>query len=232
MKMKKGGGIHVREAVRLALVLGGISLLAPPAFCQVAGANQDIYSDEQQMIRTDDAMAGEYSQERDKAEAQLSNEEASNAKYRLYAENRIQQLEGIKRAPSPGLSGSKAGELQVLESWIRQDDAYRAKQQAYISQLNRTISNLRQSQTTAVANLGNDINDMRQSVQDQRDDVKFNQQMQINQYNELKSEMGAAAWGDCPRDGTYNSVGGYGFMGGYGYGMNGRRWLGGGVGGY
>jgi hypothetical protein len=82
------------------------------------------------------------------------------------------------------------------------------------------------TQGNTLANLNNDVSDMRQNIQDDKDQQKFNNQMQMNYYNELKSEMGAASWGGCPNDGTYNSVGGYGMLGGYGYSPMGGRWLG------
>ncbi len=205
--------------------------LGPAAQAQVAGGNQAIYNDEKDLIRMDQSMIQEYQSEEQAAKSELAQQENKNQTYRLYAEKRIQDLEKAKKAGTPVKTGNSDKELQVLESWLKRDDAYRAKQQAYIAQLDQAIANLRQGQTATVANLGNDINSMRESLQDARDQQRFNNQMTMNMYNELKSEMGAAAWGDCPRDGTYNSVGGYGFMGGYGYSpMGGRRWLGGGGG--
>lgn len=206
------------------------SLMMPAkALAQAAGANQTIYRDEQELLNTDQNMIGNYQASESRAEQDLLNEEKQNESYRLYAEKRINALEKAKKAGTPVKTGDSSNELMVLQRWLRNDDAYRAKQQAYISQLDQAIANLRQGQSSTMANLGNDINAMRQSVQDEKDQQKFNNQMSMNMYNELKSEMGAAAWGDCPRDGTYNSVGGYGFLGGYGYsGMGGRRWLGGG----
>lgn len=204
-------------------------LMPVQVLAQAAGANQTIYRDEQELLNTDQNMIGNYQASESKAERDLLNEEKENESYRLYAEKRISVLEKAKRAGTPVKTGDSNSELMVLQRWLRNDDAYRAKQQAYISQLDQAIANLRQGQSSTVANLGNDINAMRQSVQDEKDQQRFNNQMSMNMYNELKSEMGAAAWGDTPRDGTYNSVGGYGFLGGYGYsGMGGRRWLGGG----
>ncbi|CAN5234769.1 hypothetical protein BH11CYA1_BH11CYA1_32600 [soil metagenome] len=204
---------------------------ASPAAAQVAGANQTIYHDEQEMLNTDQAMINQYSSAENEAESKLSAEQAKTNSYRLYAEQRIQELQKQKKGVSPSLAGSKSGEMAVLTSWLQQDGAYRVKQQAYIDQLEQCITNLRTSQTNTLANLNTDINSLRQGVQDDKDQQKFQNQMQMNQFNELKSEMGACSWGDTPRDGTYNSVGGYGFNGGYGYsGMGGRRWLGGGRG--
>lgn len=217
------------------VALVALSLLSlsssSPASAQVAGANQTIYHDEQEMLNTDQAMINQYASAENEAESKLAAEQAKTNAYRLYAEQRIQALEKQKKGVSPSLAGAKSGEMAVLTSWLQQDSAYRAKQQAYIDQLEQCISNLRTSQTNTLANLNTDINALRQGVQDDKDQQKFENQMQMNQFNELKSEMGACSWGDTPRDGTFNSVGGYGFNGGYGYSaMGGRRWLGGGRG--
>lgn len=217
------------------VALVALSLLSlsssSPVLAQVAGANQTIYHDEQEMLNTDQAMINQYSSAENEAESKLAAEQAKTNAYRLYAEQRIQALEKQKKGVSPSLAGAKSGEMAVLTSWLQQDSAYRAKQQAYIDQLEQCISNLRTSQTNTLANLNTDINALRQGVQDDKDQQKFENQMQMNQFNELKSEMGACSWGDTPRDGTFNSVGGYGFNGGYGYSaMGGRRWLGGGRG--
>ncbi|MFA6211896.1 MAG: hypothetical protein WC714_20825 [Candidatus Obscuribacterales bacterium] len=218
------------QVALVALSLVGLST-SNPALAQVAGANQTIYHDEQEMLNTDQAMINQYSSAENEAESKLAAEQAKTNSYRLYAEQRIQELQKQKKGVSPSLAGAKSGEMAVLTSWLQQDSAYRVKQQAYIDQLEQCISNLRTSQTNTLANLNTDINALRQGVQDDKDQQKFQNQMQMNQFNELKSEMGACSWGDTPRDGTFNSVGGYGFNGGYGYSaMGGRRWLGGGRG--
>ncbi|MFA7335996.1 MAG: hypothetical protein WC028_04380 [Candidatus Obscuribacterales bacterium] len=221
------------QVALVALSLVALSTLSTsrPAAAQVAGANQTIYHDEQEMLNTDQAMINQYSSAENEAESKLAAEQSKTNAYRLYAEQRIQELQKQKKGVSPSLAGAKSGEMAVLTSWLQQDGAYRAKQQAYIDQLEQCISNLRTSQTNTLANLNTDINALRQGVQDDKDQQKFQNQMQMNQFNELKSEMGACSWGDTPRDGTYNSVGGYGFNGGFGYSaMGGRRWLGGGRG--
>lgn len=219
--------MNIKAVTGAALSLG--MLVATPAWSQTAGANQSIYNDEQSLLRTDEGMANQYAQEEQAAQQQLNDEQARTEPYRLYAQKRIAQLEKAKRVGTPLKSGDKSPELLVLQKWLQSDQAYREKQLAYINQLDTSIRNLRQGESQTLANLGSDINSMRESVQDQKDQQKFQNQMSINMYNELKSEMGAASWGDTPADGTYNSVGGYGMMGGYGYNMmGGRRWLGGG----
>ncbi|MBS1989427.1 MAG: hypothetical protein JSS83_02855 [Cyanobacteria bacterium SZAS LIN-3] len=204
-----------KSAVTLAVAALAFSPLAAQA--QAAASNQGVFNDEQQMLQTDGAMINQYTQAENKAEGDLRTEEQRNQAYRLYAEQRINQLEEYKKRGSPALSGSKAGDLPMLEAWLKNDDAYRAKQQSYIDQLNQLIINLRQSQTQTLANLNNDIAGMRQNEQDRKDQQRFQNQMQINQFNELQSEMGACSWGGTPNDGYYNSTGGYGVLGGYGY---------------
>ena len=207
----------------LTLAVAAIAVAPGAALAQAAAANQGIFSDEQQMLHTDGAMINQYTQAQRQAEADLTNEEQRSAAYRLYAEKRIDQLEDYKRRGAAALAGSKPGDLPTLEAWIKTDDAYRAKQQGYIAQLNQLIINLRQTQTATLANLNNDISGMRQNQQDRKDQQRFENQMQINQFNELQSEMGACAWGGAPNDGTFNSTGGYGMLGGYGYSMGGGR---------
>ncbi len=60
---------------------------------------------------------------------------------------------------------------------------------------------------------------------DSEEDRKFNQQMQINNFNELQSEMGWMTNGAPPRFGTFGGsmMGGFG---GYGGGMGGAFGLG------
>ncbi len=219
-----GNGMDLKLNILSAATL--MLLFCPSTLAQVANSNQTIYQDEQQMLGTDQAMINSYTNAEDKAEAKLETEEAKTNAYRLYAEQRINLLEHLKKSGSPALSASKQGELNVLQQWLAQDSAYRTRQQAYIDQLDKCINNLRVTQGNTLANLNNDVSDMRQNIQDDKDQQKFNNQMQMNYYNELKSEMGAASWGGCPNDGTYNSVGGYGMLGGYGYSPMGGRWLG------
>lgn len=200
-------------------VVMGFLLSMSPAFAQVAGADQGIFSDEEQLLRIKNAQVGQYEQQKEAAERDLQNEEAQNAQYRLYAEKRVQELS------KPTAHGGKtdATQLQFFQNWLKKDAAYKQKQMAYIQQLQSTIQSMQAGTNQTVSNLGNDINGMREAVQDRKDAEKFNQMMQMNYFNELQSEMGAASWGRPPTDGTFNSTGGYGMMGGYGMGFRGRQ---------
>lgn len=208
------------KTLLLSLSIVGVSAL--PAYCQVAGANQSIFNDEEQMMGLNQAQMRQYEQQKVQAETELSEEQRKNAPYRLYVEKQISALSAP--AKNPKTQSANAAKLKQLQDWIKRDNDYISRQQSYINQLTGTIQNLQRSQTTQVGNLQNDITAMRENQQDEKDARKFDQMMQMNYFNELQSEMGAASWGRPPEDGTYNSVGGYGFMGGYGYsGGFGRR---------
>ncbi len=209
----------------LAAVLA-TSVTVMPAFAQASGANQQIFRDEEDVMQIQNQQINQLEQQEQRAENKAQADDQKDRTYRLYAEKRIQALEHLKNAGGSAVkSVAQDKELSNLKSWLRADQAMLDRDQASINQINRSIANLRQTQTETTSNLGSDITAMRQSVQDERDDVKFQQMMQINQFNELQSEMGAASWGTPPQDGTFNSVGGYGFGGGYGYSMGGgRRW--------
>lgn len=196
------------------MILLGLSVA--PAHCQVAGANQSIFSDEQRLLQVNQRQMGEFERERAQAEQQLQSMEMKNQPYRLKVVKQIAELKG-KTDP-----GSQA-KLKELNSWIARDDAYKKRQEQLISRLTQSIQNLQRSQMQTTTNLSSDIVAMRQNVQDQKDAAKFNRMMKMNYFNELQSEMGAASWGRPPTDGTFNSVGGYGFMGGYGMSAFGRQ---------
>ena len=197
----------------LVMMLG---LSALPAYSQVAGANQGIFSDEQRLLQINQRQMGEFERERSQAEQELQSTEMKNQPYRLKVVKQIAELKG-KTDP-----GSQA-KLKELNSWIARDDAYKKRQEQLISRLTQSIQNLQRSQMQTTTNLSSDIVAMRQNVQDQKDAAKFNRMMKMNYFNELQSEMGAASWGRPPTDGTFNSVGGYGFMGGYGMSAFGRQ---------
>lgn len=197
-----------------------------PASAQAAGADQGIFSDEEDMLRIKNSQVGQYVQQKSVAERDLQTEDAQNATYRLFAEKKVQEL---SKATAHG-GKTDATQLQFFENWLKRDSSYRAKQMAYINQLQATINSLQGGTQQTINNLGNDINGMREAVQDKKDAQKFSQMMQMNYFNELQSEMGAASWGRPPQDGTFNSTGGYGMMGGYGMSYGGRRNYGGGGG--
>lgn len=199
-----------------------LALIGAPASAQVAGADQGIFSDETQMLRINNAQLQQYQRQKIDAENELQAEDAKNGPYRLYAEKRVSELS--KATTGSAKKGKDdSTQLAFFKDWLQRDAAFKAKQMAYINQLQTSINNMQQSQNTTMSNLGSDITAMRETVQDRKDSQKFDQMMQMNYFNELQSEMGAASWGRPPTDGTFNSVGGYGMQGGYGYSMGGGR---------
>ena len=161
-------------------------------------------------------------QQKVQAETELSEEQRKNAPYRLFVEKQIQVLSAPSK--NPKAASANKDKLKQMQDWLKRDNDYITRQQSYINQLTGTIANLQRNASTQIGNLQNDITAMRENQQDEKDAKKFDQMMQINYFNELQSEMGAASWGRPPEDGTFNSTGGYGFMGGYGYsGGFGRR---------
>jgi hypothetical protein len=212
-------------------VLRGMPLLmcfallnTSPASAQVAGADQGIFNDEEQMLRINNAQVQQYQAQKAEAERELNAEDSKNATYRLYAEKKVNDLTRAAATATGAKKTDDQTQLQFFKDWLKRDAAYKARQMAYINQLQQTINSVQQGQQQTLSNLGSDITAMRETVQDKKDAQKFNQMMQINYFNELQSEMGTASWGRPPTDGTFNSVGGYGMLGGYGYGMGaGRR---------
>lgn len=193
------------------------------ASAQVAGADQGIFNDEEQMLRINNAQVQQYQSQMAQAERDLNSEDAKNETYRLYAQKKVTDLSKAVATASGAKKSEDQQQLQFFKDWLKRDQDYKARQTAYINQLQATINNLQRGQQSTLSNLGSDITAMRETVQDKKDAQKFNQMMQMNYFNELQSEMGAATWGRPPQDGTFNSTGGYGMMGGYGYSMGGGR---------
>lgn len=200
-----------------ALALGAISV--PKVLAQGA-TDQAVLQEEQQMMQSDKSQEVQLEQQKQAYQQEISQDEQRREPYRLYAEQRIEQLNKLKTAggsPSRALTQQKSGEMYALEKWLAADEASRQQEQARMNQLDQAITNLQQAQNETMQNMNSDLQTMREDSQRQADAQKFNQMMAVNHYNELKSEMGAASWGRPPTDGTFNSTGGYGFGGGYGY---------------
>jgi hypothetical protein len=219
--------MRLRKALqleKLGLALAAILLLCPAgAFAQ----EQQIFQDDRALMRTDQQEVQQYQQAESQYQQSAASRDESAMPYRLYAEKRIQALSKIRNAggsPTKSLAAGNKSQLYALQAWLKKDDATRAAEQAHIKQLDQAIANLQSDEQAAMANLPADVGAMRETAQRAADDDKFNHMMQMNYFNELQSEMGAASWGRPPTDGTFNSVGGYGFQGGYGYGFgSGRR---------
>jgi hypothetical protein len=214
----------MRRSTLALLTLAFLSASVPTSFAQAAGGNQQIFSDEEQMTQMDNSQIMQMRNQESNIKAQDQAQEASQQPYRLYVEQRIRALQKLKMAHgSPAESTARDKQLYALQAWVAKDNTTREQDQGRIKQLDQAIANLQTERQASYANLGNDVNAMRENQQAMADDDKFNKMMKVNMFNELQSEMGAASWGAPPRDGTYNSTGGYGMQGGYGYSMGGGR---------
>ena len=118
------------------------------------------------------------------------------------------KLKNAGGSPSRSLSKEKQGELYALQHWLDQDVQTRSQEQARMQQLDQAITNLTQSQSQALRDMRSDIHNMRVDADAQTANQKFQQQMAVNYFNELQSEMGAASWGRPPTDGTFNTTSG------------------------
>lgn len=195
-----------------------------PAFCD--GEEQAIFQDEHEMMGDSQRQLQQSEMREQMAEQQIQQTDAKNQPYRLYAEQRVKQLEKLKAAGgSPSKAVATDKQLYALQAWLNRDAQDRAAEQAHLRSLDQAIANLRETTQATQQNLGADISAMREDENQKQADDEFNKMMRINQFNELQSEMGAASWGRPPTDGTFNSTGGYGMGGGYGYSYGGgRRW--------
>jgi len=194
-----------------------------PSFSQ----DQTIFQDERQMQMDNARQANQLQHQENQYEQSVQSTESKDEPYRLYAEKRVAALMKLKAAGgSPSRSYAKqTGELYALQNWLKADEATKDAEMAHVKSLDKAIANLRDSEGMESNNLQSDVQAMREDQIAKQADDSFNKMMQINQFNELQSEMGAASWGRPPTDGTFNSVGGYGMGGGYGYSpMQGRRW--------
>jgi hypothetical protein len=160
--------------------------------------------------------------QRNSFQLEVNKSEQADDNYRIYAQQRIEAL--LKAQSSHSLSKEKQGELYALQHWIDQDVRIRSQDQARIQELNQQIAAMQASSTQAIRAMRSDIHNMRVDADAQAANQKFQQQMAVNYFNELQSEMGAVSWGRPPTDGTFNTTsgalnrtfGGGGGQGGYG----------------
>ena len=171
-------------------------------------ADQTAFQDDAELMRLNGSQVNQVEGEVQSAEQQASYDNQRNQAYRLYAEKRIQDLEKLK-----GGNAENTKQISILQRWLKADSETRLRDQQTINSLRQRLANMEQSQNTVVSNLGGDVAAMRESAIDARSDDKFKQQMQMNYFNELQSEMGPASWVHSNRGPSYN-MGGYGFSGG------------------
>lgn len=194
----------------LSLIVGSFNASTTRVLAQGAetAADQSAFQDDEELMRLNGAQVNQVQGEVMNAEQQAAYDDKRNQAYRLYAEKKIQELEKIK-ASSP----DNARQIGVLQRWLKADAAMRMRDQQTINSLRQRLANIEQTQNQTMTNLGGDVSAMREAANDARADDMFRQQMSINYFNELQSEMGPANWTHSSRGPSYG-MGGYGFSGG------------------
>jgi hypothetical protein len=208
----------------VAVTLAGTVLIPLQAQAQAVGGDQSIFQDDQQVVQDEGRRIQKYDASLQNREQAVLNHDAENERFRDFAQNEVQRLQKLRMEKgAKAISNAQIEQLNALQEWLGEDAQVRANEQSQVQQLKQSIGSMQKERNATFANLGNDVNAMREYQEQQAEDTKFNQMMAVNQFNELQSEMGAATWGGPPRDGTNNSVGGYGPLGGYGYSFGGGR---------
>lgn len=171
-------------------------------------ADQTAFQDDAELMRLNNSQVNQVEGEVQSAEQQAAFDNQRNQAYRLYAEKRIQELEKLKTG-----SPENSKQISILQRWLKADSATRLRDQQTINSLRQRLANMEQNQNQVMANLGGDVSAMREASINARADDKFRQQMQINYFNELQSEMGPAAFVHSNKGASYG-MGGYGLSGG------------------
>jgi len=210
-----------------------LSQTLSPAYAQSAGAiDQSTVPADKILNDATRQQVQDLVQQRNAFQLEVNQSTQADDNFRNYAQKRVQALLKLKNAggsPSRSLSKERQGELYALQHWLDQDTQTRTQEQSRIQQLDQAIANLQQTQLSTLQDMRSDIHNMRVDADAQAADKKFQQQMAVNYFNELQSEMGAVSWGRPPQDGVFNtqsgtlnrlfqSGGGQGGYGGYAVG--------------
>jgi hypothetical protein len=208
----------------IAVTLVGTLLIPVQAQAQAVGGDQAIFQDDRQVLSAEGGRIQGYEQSLQNQQQEIINRNAQTDRFRDFAQRTVAYLQKTRAEKgAQALTGEQVEQLNSLQQWLSQDAQTRESEQAQVQRLKSAIANLQTQRTATFNDLGSDVNAMREDQEQQAEDTKFNQMMAVNQFNELQSEMGACTWGGPPRDGTLNSVGGYGMLGGYGYSYGGGR---------
>jgi len=171
-------------------------------------ADQAAFQDDEELMRMNNAQIHELEGEEQNADQQASFDDKRNQAYRLYAEKRVEDLEKLK-----GGNPQNDKQIAVLQRWLKADAATRLRDQQTINALRKRVANMEQTQQAETSNLGNDVGALREAATDARSNQQFKQQMSINYFNEMQSEMGPAHMIKANSGPSYN-MGGMGFNGG------------------
>jgi hypothetical protein len=174
--------------------------------------DQTIFQDEKQMLNTDSQQLQQLDQEKQEYKQEVQAEEQKDEPYRLYAQKRVQELGKLRAAggsPVRSLSSQSSKELYALQSWLQADSKTQLEERQRLQQLDQAIANLQTQETQTMSNMQSAIHGLQNDATQSAEDKRFQQEMQINQFNEEQSEMGWISKQGRPRDlygwGYYNS---------------------------
>jgi len=180
----------------------------------IAQGNSDraVFQEENQMLQADDQQLRQAEQQKQQYEQQVSAQEKQDEPYRLYAEKRVVELQKLRAAggsPVRSVASQATTQLYALQKWLSADAETKLEEQQHLQQLDESIANLQTDETNTRNNMQADIQGLRDDGVQSAEDKKFQQQMQINQFNEEQNEMGWMSLNGRPRDmfgwGYYNS---------------------------
>ncbi len=198
-------------ATSFSLALASSCAISLSAYAQEeTAADQAAFSDDGDMLRLNEAQLRDLEMQEQSAENAANMDSARNQQYRLYAEKRIQDVEKLKGQKKADADS----QVQTLRRWLQADSAQRARDLQIIRSLQSRIARLEQTQQATTANMANDIGAVREAANDARSDTKFKQQMSMNYFNEMQTEMGAASWYQPRGNSVGYNMGGAGFNGG------------------
>jgi hypothetical protein len=213
--------VSLRFASLVAALVSSSWLYGSASLAQT-NTDQTMFGEENQLLKIDQNQKQQLLEEKQQYQEEVQQQQASTETYREYAEKRIAELTKLKNAggsPVRKLSADKNQELYALEKWMQADAQARTEEQKHIQQIDQAISNLSADQTTTIGNMHSAVSNLRENDVIAEENRKFNQQMQINNFNELQTEMGWLTNNAPPRWGTMGGGGGYGgYGGGGGYG--------------
>jgi hypothetical protein len=193
-------------------VLATSFLLAQPSGLAQATSDRAVFQEENQMLNADQQQQQQLLQQKQQYEQQVQAQENQDEPYRLYAEKRVEQLQKLRAnggSPVRGVASQATTQLYALQKWLTADSETKLEEQQHLQQLDKNIANLQTDETNTRNNMQSDIQGLREDGTQTVADKRFQQQMQINQFNEEQNEMGWMSLQGRPRDmfgwGYYNS---------------------------
>jgi hypothetical protein len=204
--------IHKFSPTLVVAALATSFLYYQPGCLAQSRTDSTIFQEENTMLRTDQQQVNQLEQQKQQYEQQVQSQENQDEPYRLYAEKRVEELQKLRAAggsPVRKVASQATTQLYALQKWLSADAETKLEEQQHLQQIDENIANLQTDETNTRNNMQSDIQGLREDSTQSVEDKRFQQQMQINQFNEEQNEMGWISLNGRPRDlygwGYYNS---------------------------